>query len=43
MVSEQYIRDGAKQQDITMNYRFVGCLNSWTVFDCYEVADLSAR
>jgi DNA invertase Pin-like site-specific DNA recombinase/ribosomal protein L32/K+/H+ antiporter YhaU regulatory subunit KhtT len=27
-VSEQYVRDGAKQQDITINYRFVGCLNS---------------
>jgi hypothetical protein len=27
-VSEQYTRDGAKQQDITIKYRFVGCLDS---------------
>ena len=27
-VSEQYVREGAKQQDIAINYRFVGCLNS---------------
>jgi hypothetical protein len=27
-VSEQYFLDGTRQQDITINYRFVGCLNS---------------
>ena len=27
-VSEHFVRDGAKQQDIMINYRFVGCLNS---------------
>jgi hypothetical protein len=27
-VSEQYVLDGTRQQDITINYRFVGCLDS---------------
>lgn len=27
-ISEQYVLDGTRQQDIAINYRFVGCLNS---------------